>query len=64
MTEQEPKITLMQTMTEEFALFVFDNKGERLASIGLGTNDRKEAGKKADRLIGCVVVAGGFTDQT
>lgn len=63
MTEHAPKITLVQTFTEEYHLFIFDDRGERLASIPLGTNDRKEASKKADSIIGCVMVAGEYTDQ-
>lgn len=63
MTEHEPKITLVQTFTEEYHLYVVDDKGQRLAAIPLGTNDRKEAGKKADSIIGCVMVAGEYTEQ-
>lgn len=61
--EHEPKVVLVQTMTEEYALYVVDDKGERLASVLLGTNDKKEAGRKVERIIACVVVAGGFTDE-
>lgn len=64
MIEQEPQVRLHQSMTEEYVLTVVDASGHVLAKVPLGTNGKEEAKKLAERIIACVVVADGITDQS